>query len=207
MAQARHTGKVVVTQAEAANDRPVPSIRPDAAYLITGGLTGLGLLTARRLSELGAGHLVLMGRRPPSTDAQIEIAALAAGGTEIAVVQGDVSQREDVERALALIAETMPPLRGVFHSAGTLDDGALGQQTWARMCTVLAPKVAGARHLDELTAEAPLDYFVMYSSMAVAARRARTGQPRRGQRLSRRAGPPPRRRWPSCAEHRLGGVE
>jgi acyl transferase domain-containing protein/NADPH:quinone reductase-like Zn-dependent oxidoreductase/SAM-dependent methyltransferase/nucleoside-diphosphate-sugar epimerase/acyl carrier protein len=166
MAQARHTGKVVVTQPDAADERPIPGIRPDATYLITGGLGGLGLLTAVHLCARGARHVALMGRREPSDAARTSIEALQAEGVQVAVVQGDVSVRADVERALHLVASTMPPLRGVFHSAGVLDDGALGQQTWLRLATVLAPKVSGARHLDELTTDASLDFFVMYSSIA-----------------------------------------
>jgi NADPH:quinone reductase-like Zn-dependent oxidoreductase/SAM-dependent methyltransferase len=166
MAQARHIGKVVVTQPEAANDRPPPPINSEATYLITGGLGGLGLLTARQLVQSGARHLALMGRREPSEAVCKEIAALEAEGAAVVVIRGDVSSRTDVERVLKQISATMPPLRGVFHSAGALDDGALGQQTWARFDAVLSAKVDGARHLDELTAGAELDHFVLYSSIA-----------------------------------------
>ncbi|MGH9133593.1 MAG: type I polyketide synthase, partial [Ilumatobacteraceae bacterium] len=166
MAQARHIGKVVVAQPAAAADVPAPGVRPDASYLITGGLSGLGLLTAGHLVNEGARHLVLMGRRPPSDASRETIASLEAAGAQVAVVQGDVSKRADVEAALGLISATMPPLRGVIHSAGALDDGAITNQSWARFRTVLAPKVDGARHLHELTAGAALDHFVMYSSVA-----------------------------------------
>ena len=44
--------------------------RPDAAYLLTGGLGALGLLTADWLVDLGARRLVLAGRTglPPRRD-------------------------------------------------------------------------------------------------------------------------------------------
>ena len=58
----------------------------------------------------------------------------------------------------------MPPLRGVFHLAGALDDGALIQQSWPRFETVLAPKVLGAWNLHRLTRRLPLDCFVLFSS-------------------------------------------
>ncbi|HEY1279363.1 MAG TPA: SDR family NAD(P)-dependent oxidoreductase [Acidimicrobiales bacterium] len=166
MAQARHTGKIVVTQPAARADRPAAPIRADGTYLITGGLSGLGLLTARHLAERGARHLVLVGRRPPSAAADAEIAGLRAQGVEVAVVQGDVSRRDDIASTLELVAATMPPLRGVFHAAGVLDDGAVTQQRWDRFTTVLAPKVDGARHLHDLTQTASLDHFVLYASIA-----------------------------------------
>ena len=166
MAQARHIGKVVVTQADAVGDRSAPGIRDDATYLITGGMRGLGLLTACHLADLGARHLVLMGRRPPTDAARAQLAELEANGVQVTLVEGDVSRRADVDRTFAMIAATMPPLRGIFHSAGALDDGAVSQLTWDRFRRVLAAKVAGASHLDALSASLELDHFVLYSSIA-----------------------------------------
>jgi NADPH:quinone reductase-like Zn-dependent oxidoreductase/SAM-dependent methyltransferase/acyl carrier protein len=166
MAQARHIGKVVVTQPEAATERAPAPIVADATYLVTGGLTGLGLLTAEHLCERGARHLALIGRRPPSESARAQIAAIEANGVRVEVVQGDVSVRADLARALDIVESAMPPLRGVFHSAGALDDAGLTQQTWERFATVLRAKVDGARLLEELTDGDQIDHFVLYSSIA-----------------------------------------
>ncbi|MEO7358685.1 MAG: polyketide synthase dehydratase domain-containing protein, partial [Gemmatimonadaceae bacterium] len=70
MAQAKHRGKVVLTPHVDA------VIRADATYLITGGLTGLGLAIAKALAAQGARHLVLAGRRPPSDGARAVIDSL-----------------------------------------------------------------------------------------------------------------------------------
>ncbi|HEY1278336.1 MAG TPA: SDR family NAD(P)-dependent oxidoreductase, partial [Acidimicrobiales bacterium] len=164
MAQARHTGKVVVTQMGAVADRPAPPIRPDATYLITGGLGGLGLATARHLAERGARHLLLLGRRPPSAHTETVLTELRGEGVEVVAVQGDVADRTDVERAVGFVAATMPALRGIFHAAGILDDGAVAQQTWARFGQVLTPKLAGAWLLHESTRQLELDHFVLFSS-------------------------------------------
>jgi acyl carrier protein len=67
---------------------------------------------------------------------------------------------------LAAIAESLPPLAGVVHCAGVLDDGVLMQQSWPRFAGVLAPKVQGAWMLHQLTRALPLDFFVLYSSLA-----------------------------------------
>ena len=69
-------------------------------------------------------------------------------------------------RVLSHIKESLPPLRGIVHSAAVLDDGALVQQSWARFSKVMAPKVDGAWFLHRLTEDLPLDFFVVYSSMA-----------------------------------------
>jgi acyl carrier protein len=60
----------------------------------------------------------------------------------------------------------MPPLRGVFHLAGVLDNGALISQDWSRFSRVLSPKVKGTWHLHMLTKNLSLDFFVMFSSAA-----------------------------------------
>ncbi len=72
MASARHTGNLVLTwPAEGTDTLPVrpedvPVVRPDASYLITGGLGGLGLLVARWLAERGAAAVVLTSRSAPA---------------------------------------------------------------------------------------------------------------------------------------------
>jgi acyl transferase domain-containing protein/acyl carrier protein len=162
MAQARHIGKVVVTP-PAASRAPL-AIRGDATYLVTGGLGALGLQVARWLHDEGARHLVLMGRSEPSRQALEAIRTLETGGSRVQVARGDVSCAADVSRVLEAAASALPPLRGVVHAAGVLDDGVLVQQSWERFVRVMAPKVAGAINLHRLTDGTPLDLFVLFSS-------------------------------------------
>lgn len=158
MAQARHIGKVVL---EPAGERPL--VRPDATYLITGGLGGIGLALAHWLIDAGARHLALIGRRAPAPEV---MTALAGTGAKVLVAQADVSRAGDLERVFAQIDAEMPPLRGVVHAAGVLDDAPLDKQTWERSAAVLAPKVAGAWELHQLTAERDLDWLVLFSAGA-----------------------------------------
>ena len=163
MAQAKHIGKIVLTQPDDEKNLP---IREDATYLITGGLTGLGLLTAQDLVIKGARHLVLMGRRNASDAAKQAIAQMKASEAQVTIAHSDVSKLDDVRLVLQQIETDMPPLRGIIHSAGILDDGVLLQQEWTKFEHVMAPKVDGAWHLHNLTKDKPLDFFVMFSSTA-----------------------------------------
>lgn len=160
MAQAKHIGKIVITQEDTA------PIRPDCTYLITGGLGGLGSVTLRWLIERSARHIVLMSRSEPTDEVCKTLNELRANGAEIVTIQGDVAHREDVERAIQTIESKMVPLRGIFHEAGVLDDGVLSQQNWSRFERVMNPKVYGAWHLHELTENIPLDFFILFSSAA-----------------------------------------
>ncbi len=187
MQGAKHIGKIVVEQVgedrrskmvdsrswivgrEAllnARDPRSSILNPLSTILITGGLAGLGLLTAQWLVEQGVRYLALMARSAPSEAACAAIAAMEKRGAKILIAQGDVSREAEVQRVLFEIKQNLPPLRGVIHSAGVLDDGALLQQKWERFETVLAPKVNGAWLLHQLTLAEPLQLFVLYSSMA-----------------------------------------
>jgi acyl transferase domain-containing protein/acyl carrier protein len=163
MAQAKHIGKIVISVEEGTAG---PCVRDDASYLITGGLGALGLHLARQLVDRGARHLMLAGRSGPSPEAAQAISELEAAGADVFTAQADVSREPDVAALLATIHERMPPLAGIIHAAGVLDDGVLAEQTWPRFANVLVPKLAGAWNLHRLTEGLPLDFFVMFSSMA-----------------------------------------
>jgi acyl transferase domain-containing protein/acyl carrier protein len=166
MAQAKHVGKVVLTQEEAGSSSSANKVRPDGTYLITGGLGGLGLKVAESLADQGARHLVLMGRRAANTSAQELLRKLEEAGVQVVVAQADVSQREQVAKVLADVEETMPPLRGIIHAAGLLDDGVLTQLNWERFDRVLAPKARGSWNLHLLTQGKSLDFFILFSSIS-----------------------------------------
>jgi NADPH:quinone reductase-like Zn-dependent oxidoreductase/acyl carrier protein len=167
MARARHIGKVVLAVGRAGpglgRQSAVP-LRSDATYLITGGLTGLGLATADRLAERGARSIVLVGRRPPDENTSIAIERMRRKGARIVAVQADVSSEAEVRRLFEGALRDAPPLRGVIHAAGVLADAGLMQQSWSRFAAALAPKAYGAWVLHRLTADVPLDFFVLFSS-------------------------------------------
>ena len=176
MQQAKHIGKIVIVPRKLADlETVVAGVRQpasqgkfsgNATYLITGGLGGLGLCTVQWMAGSGAKFLVLMGRSAPSAEASVVLDKLEEKGVRVVVLRGDVARESDVVRVLSHIKECLPPLRGIVHSAAVLDDGALVQQSWARFRKVMAPKVDGAWLLHRLTEDLPLDFFVVYSSMA-----------------------------------------
>ena len=163
MAQAKHLGKIVLTHQQPAVG---PVIRADRTYLVTGGLSGLGLATAAWLAEQGARTLLLTGRREPTAEARQQLAILERDGVKVEIHVGDIAEEADVAAMLARPGVDLPLLAGIFHSAGVLDDGALAQQNWQRFRTVMAPKVRGAVLLDRASASQPLELFVLYSSVA-----------------------------------------
>ncbi|MCY1071297.1 type I polyketide synthase [Nannocystis sp. RBIL2] len=150
--------------------RPLPPpaafpVRPDATYLLTGGLGGLGLEAARWLVQAGARHLVLVGRSGVTSDAQIAaIAGLAEAGAQVVVERADIAEPAELARVLSSVQLQGPPLAGIVHAAGVLHDGLVVDQDRERLRSVFAPKVRGAWNLHQATRDLPLDFFVLYSS-------------------------------------------
>ncbi|MCV7257382.1 SDR family NAD(P)-dependent oxidoreductase, partial [Mycobacterium shimoidei] len=140
-------------------------VRPDGAYIITGGRGGLGTVVTRWLLERGAGRLVLNGRTEPS-DAQRQELSELANGAEIVFVAGDIAAPGVAERLVAAAEETGRPLRGVVHAAGVTGDGLVTALTRDGLQRVWAPKVGGALRLHAATAGRELDWWVGFSSMA-----------------------------------------
>ncbi|MGR9105453.1 MAG: type I polyketide synthase [Gammaproteobacteria bacterium] len=139
-------------------------IRGDASYLITGGFGALGIQLAQWLIKQGAKNLVLVGRRG-SEGKQEQIKALGEQA-RILVLKADVSQAEDLSLLLSEIESALPPLRGIFHAAGVIDDGILRHQNWQRFQKVMAPKAIGGWNLYTQTRSLPLDFLVFFSSAA-----------------------------------------
>jgi myxalamid-type polyketide synthase MxaE and MxaD len=138
-------------------------LRRDATYLITGGLGALGLRLADWAVERGAGHLVLAGRRAVEND---RTRLLRARGVDVTVRALDAANGRAVGDLLGEIDSAMPPLRGIVHAAGVLDDGILREQTGERFSRVMEPKVAGAWNLHRATELRELDFFILFSSVA-----------------------------------------
>ena len=132
--------------------------------LITGGLGDVGRIVTEWLVDHGAQSIAVVGRVAPSQEQQRWLDTIGTGGVRIRFLPADISSRTELEETFALMARDMPPLRGVFHCAGSHDDQLVESQDWPRLNAVLSGKLYGAWNLHELTASHPLDYFVLFSS-------------------------------------------
>jgi acyl transferase domain-containing protein/NADP-dependent 3-hydroxy acid dehydrogenase YdfG/acyl carrier protein len=140
---------------------------PDGTVLVTGATGTLGGVVARHLArQHGVRHLLLLSRQGCAADGAIPLQAeLAALGATVNLTACDVADRD----ALAAVLAAVPaghPLTAVIHAAGVLDDGVIGSFTPDRIDRVLRPKVAAATHLHDLTRDAGLSAFVLFSSAA-----------------------------------------
>ncbi|MCI3275035.1 type I polyketide synthase [Streptomyces cylindrosporus] len=185
MARARHVGKVVVAlgapveeesgrQPGAGVDVPV---RAGATYVVSGGLGGLGLVTAHWLVDRGADELLLLGRSAPPSDGSPDprLQALRRRGVRAEYAALDIADESALRRVLAdRAAAGRPPVRGVVHAAGVVAFTSLDETTDDELSAALRPKLDGAMALHNAldgagagsgaAAAEPLDFFVLFSS-------------------------------------------
>nr|WP_082981488.1 type I polyketide synthase [Mycolicibacterium mucogenicum] len=181
MGAAGHTGKLVLDIPHTGEFEAVlspenaPVYRADGSYIVTGGLSGLGLFLAEKLAAGGCGRIVLNARSEPSAATTKAIEAVRSKGAEVEVVLGDIAAADTAARLVAAAESTGKPLRGVLHGAAVVEDATLPNITDELIERDWAPKVYGAWHLHEATAGAELDWFSSFSSAA-----AMVGSPGQG---------------------------
>ncbi|MGV7941672.1 type I polyketide synthase [Mycobacterium kansasii] len=172
MSQARHIGKVVLTMPSA-----LAGGLTDGTVLITGATGMVGAVLARHVVRAyGVRHVVLASRRGDRAEGAAELAAeLADAGARVQVVACDVADRDAVAGLFTQLAAEWPPVRGVIHAAGVVDDAVISSLTPDRIDTVLRAKVDAAWNLHEATRGLDLSMFVLCSSIA-----ATVGSPGQG---------------------------
>ena len=181
MGAAEHTGKLILDVPRTGQYAAVvpaeraPAFRSDGAYVITGGLNGLGLFLAEKMAESGCGRIVLNGRSTPSPEALRVVEKIRRAGAEVEVELGDVSTPGTADRLVAAATATGMPLRGVLHAAAVIEDATIGNITDDLLDRDWAPKALGAWRLHDATATAALDWFCSFSSAA-----AMVGSPGQG---------------------------
>lgn len=174
----RHVQELAAVAAPAPGPAPW---RAGGVYLITGGLGGIGMLLAEHLARTAKARLVLVSRRglPPRAnwDEWLELRAgdpdaqrirrvrdMEQAGAEVEVVAADVADADAMARAVRTAQARFGALHGVVHAAGVLDDGPIQTRRREQTERMLAPKLAGARVLDDVTETLAPELFVVFGS-------------------------------------------
>lgn len=142
--------------------RSTPAFDAELGYLVTGGLGGLGLRLAQWLSSQGVRRLMLLGRSAPTPHAALVIEELRSRGAQVEVAAVDLADADALEAVVA----SASPLGGVFHLAGVLEDGVIGEFENAQLDRAFAGKARGAWNLHRATLDQPIEHFVLFSSLA-----------------------------------------
>ncbi|KAL7887301.1 hypothetical protein AOLI_G00050220 [Acnodon oligacanthus] len=149
--------------------KPKQLFASNGVYVVSGGLSGLGLETVKFISNWGGRYIATLSRNAPSEETQLQICSLKRRyGVRIITLQCDVSVSDQVLKAITVIGEKFPScaIKGIFHSAAVLHDGLLETLDKSLFEKVLRPKVSGALNLHYASLNSKVDYFVCYSSIS-----------------------------------------
>lgn len=172
MQHGKHIGKVVIDFQKRPSEVRASEMgglrfEDDGTYWLAGGLGGFGLEIAKWLAGRGVKSLVLSGRSAsPRGSARQTVDELEKSGVRITLLPCDLTRAADVRQVLTTIAERLPPLRAVFHTAMVLEDKLLVDLDPQTLERVLRPKVLGGWNLHQETQGLDLDYFVLFSSLS-----------------------------------------
>ncbi|KAH8594177.1 hypothetical protein B0O99DRAFT_742091 [Bisporella sp. PMI_857] len=170
----KHLGKLVLSaepneQVKVLPRLATPKLRPGVSYLLVGGMGGLGKSLANWIVDHGARNVILLSRSAGKQDGSAFVAQLREAGSRVAAISCDVSDKEDLAKALRMCERDLkfPPIRGVIQGAMVLQDSILEQMTMQDWQAAIRPKVAGTWNLHSCFSQrGSLDFFVMLSSLS-----------------------------------------
>ena len=154
------------------------------AYLITGGLGGIGLALAKWLAAETGARLLLTARRPlpprsewnallaqPNPDQRIvsiikSIQQIEAAGGEVITAAADAADLVAMRAAIDEARSRWGGLDGVIHAAGIPGNGTITvRQDDQEARAVLSPKAGGLSVLVKLLGDTPLAFVALMSSI------------------------------------------
>ncbi len=144
---------------------PVAGPVDGGVYVITGGAGGLGLIFAEHLARRARVRLVLSGRSELDAERNAAVARIAELGADVTYVRADVGSEDGARSLIEQARDRHGRIDGLIHSAGHIKDALLVNKSIEDIDAVLAGKVLGALHLDELTRDDDLAFFMTFSSL------------------------------------------
>jgi acyl transferase domain-containing protein/acyl carrier protein/NADP-dependent 3-hydroxy acid dehydrogenase YdfG len=161
--------RFLFTQKKLSNTADVPhtsKIKINGVYLITGGLGSLGHVFTEFIGEYKGVKIVLTGRSSITPEKKIALEKLSLKGIEVHYVSCDLSREATTKQMIDDVINRFGTIDGVIHSAGVIRDNYCVKKTASEILDVLSPKVTSVIHLDEVTKDIALDFFVLFSSIA-----------------------------------------
>jgi len=141
-------------------------IKEQGVYLIIGGLGGLGFIFARHLATKTQVNLALCGRSAVNERIERQIVELQSLGSKVKYIQADISNLNSTRQLIAEVKSEFGSLNGIIHSAGIIRDALIKHKQIEDFQAVLAPKILGSIFLDQATKDEPLDFLILFSSIA-----------------------------------------
>ena len=171
MQTGKHVGKIALTFGEndvvsLLNAGAAPfHIDQNAAYLLVGGLGGLGRSISTMLVDHGARKLCFLSRSGGmSAESQRLLQDLRARHVQVQAYACDIADEQATAKAITRCSEDLGPVRGVIQCAMLLRDVLYSNMTYREWTESIRPKVQGSWNLHQHLKD--VDFFVVLSSFA-----------------------------------------
>ncbi|KAJ5327976.1 polyketide synthase-like protein [Penicillium brevicompactum] len=146
---------------------PSLALDSEAVYLLVGGGGGLGRVIARWMVDNGARKIGLLSRsNSMSSEVHVLAKDMAALGAEIFLLPCDVTDKLQLQQVVDQCATERGTIRGVINAAMVFKGGVFSSVSHADFQAVVRPKVHGTWNLHHALSNAPLEFFVLISSVA-----------------------------------------
>ncbi|KAH6673321.1 polyketide synthase [Halenospora varia] len=138
--------------------------RGDMTYVLFGLTSDLAQTLCHWMVQHGARYVAMTSRNPKIEPKWLK--RVEALGATVKIFSNDISDEAAVEVLCKTIADTLPPIAGIANGAMVLVDTMIGDLSVDSLERVLKPKVNGSAHLEKIFADADLDFFIFFSSIA-----------------------------------------
>jgi zearalenone synthase (highly reducing iterative type I polyketide synthase) len=175
MQSGQHVGKIVLSFEDGKQTVPlwrslsparqVVRLDPEAAYLLAGGLGGLGRSLSGMLVDHGARKLCFLSRSadaPQRPAARELVRQLEERGVQVLVLPCDVVDTAAVQQAVDQCTEQLGRVAGVIQCAMVLRDALFRNMTYSDWTESTQPKIHGTWNLH--TALPDVDFFISLAS-------------------------------------------
>ncbi|HEX9923193.1 MAG TPA: SDR family NAD(P)-dependent oxidoreductase, partial [Anaerolineae bacterium] len=143
-----------------------PAFRQGAVYLITGGLGEIGQSLCEYLARTYHATLIILARSQLSETKQRQLERIEQSGGQGWYYPVDLADRQALRETMTRVKARVDRIDGVIHLARWVEDGLIVDKQFEAFERVMAAKVDGTMHLDEVTRGEPLDFFITFSSLA-----------------------------------------
>ncbi|WP_052360691.1 SDR family NAD(P)-dependent oxidoreductase [Oceanobacillus manasiensis] len=166
---------------------PTNGFTPDSggAYVISGGLGGVGMSIAEHLAKTRDIQVVLLGRRSLAPESEweeransgsakskemyIRLINLKSQMKTLEYISIDVSNTSDVETMAQDLKKRYGHINGIFHAAGLPGDGFLMLKEENKFKEVLNPKLDGSMNLLRILPKNNKSFLSLFSSVSSLA--------------------------------------
>jgi acyl transferase domain-containing protein/acyl carrier protein len=152
-------------KAEISDSDEMNTLRDGGTYLIIGGMGGIGYRLIEVLRKKAKANIIILGSSVMDEEQSKKLEALNNDRATVAYYQCNIAIERNLRLVLFRIKHKYKNINGVIHCGGINHDKLIVGKEWTEFKDVLAPKTKGTYQLNKLTAEEPLDFFIVCSSV------------------------------------------